>query len=75
MRYALIVLLVAACRTVPEPRYLWTHDTGARDRVMLDRDFGYCEAQALANPFMTTERGMQIFMACMAGRGWRLVQI
>jgi hypothetical protein len=74
MRYLFVLLLITGCATQPAPQYRWVHDSGAGTQASLDRDFGQCEAQALgAHPLTPTDRGLQIFMGCMAGRGWRMV--
>lgn len=71
----LVVLLLTGCATKPAPQYVWLHDSGVSNQAQHQRDFGQCEAQVLgSHPLTSNERGMQMMLACMQGRGWRLVQ-
>lgn len=69
MRICLLVLLLAGCATQPAPQYRWAGGNPAT----FDRDAAVCEGQALSVPFVTTERGVAIYGACMRSRGWYLV--
>lgn len=72
MRFAWIVML-AGCAT-QQAQYQWMHDAGA-GRNEFERDYGYCEAQALAtHPALPVERGVGVFAGCMRSKGWRLVE-
>jgi len=75
MRTVFACLLVAGCAAQPRPQYQWLHDSGAADRAQLNRDSGACEAQALStHPGLPVDRGIGVFVACMRGKGWRLVE-
>lgn len=69
----LIVLLLAGCAARPAVEYRWVADRPT-NRAEFERDFGQCEAQALAHPGTPMQRGMEIFAACMRGKGWSYVQ-
>ena len=75
MRYPLLAaVLLVGCAAQPGPSYVWRHDSGVSDKRQFDRDYGNCKAQALAHPYMSTERGLHLFVGCMEGKGWALMQ-
>ena len=64
---------LSGCAMREEPNFRWVHDMGA-SQAQFERDGGDCGAQALnSHPWLSTERGMEIFFLCMRGRGWRAV--
>ena len=70
MRYFVFILL-AGCAQQATSQYRWA---GGHPST-LDRDLATCEQQTLSVPFISNERGVAIFGACMRARGWHLVQI
>jgi hypothetical protein len=70
MRICLLVLLLAGCASQPSTQYRWVGGNPAT----FDQDAAACEAQALSVPFVTNERGVAIYGACMRSRGWNLVE-
>lgn len=69
-----IVLVAVLAGCAPPKQYQWLSDSGA-SRAQFERDFGQCEAYAVANsPSYATQRGVEIFGACMRGKGWSLVE-
>ena len=74
MRY-LFVLLLASCATQPPKQYQWVKLTGGGSQEEFQMAQGQCEAQALqSHPGISVERGVQIYGACMRGKGWVLVE-
>ena len=70
MRYALVVVLLAACAT-QQPAARWYKNGATRDDF--ETDWGYCEAQAVGAPTRDANRIALVLVGCMNGRGWRLV--
>lgn len=74
IRY-LHVLLFAGCAAQPLTQYQWVKIGGGGTHDELQMASGQCEAQALqSHPGISVERGVQVFGACMRGKGWVLVE-
>lgn len=67
MRY-LIVLLLAACAA--PPRLSWQRAGATEMQLYMDK--GQCESMAVAATGYEN-RQVEIFAACMRGKGWQLV--
>lgn len=68
MRY-LFVLLLAACAT--EPQYRW--DRPGATREQLEMEAAQCESSAFAVPNSGEQRITIVYLTCMSGKGWKLV--
>lgn len=69
MRFAFVVVLLAACAA--QPTHRWYKNGATSDDF--ETDWGYCEAQAMGAPTNDANRVALVLTGCMRGRGWRVV--
>lgn len=66
------LVFLAACAAQPKPK-VWVQDNSPAARAYFDQAFAYCEARSTGPEILgATERGIDLFDACMRAKGWRL---
>lgn len=63
---------LAGCASQPEQQYAWAKKDGTQQDFQMSA--GQCEAHALSILGATNVRGLEIYLACMRGKGWNYVQ-
>ncbi len=69
---ACALVLLSACEATPSRQYHWVKDGSTREQ--LTTEASQCEERALSVTGVSTQRGIEIYGACMRGKNWRYVE-